>query len=85
MILSESQQWLLAEIDKYVQDVDRRYAIAVEGPWGCGKTRFLNVVLAPSLKRKKKRMVRVSMFGLKTGDQLYEKIGATLLRLEGER
>ena len=85
MIVSESQQWLLDEICKYVQDADRRYAIAIEGPWGCGKTRFLNAVLATSLKRKKKRMVRVSMFGLKTGDQLYEKIGATLLRLEGER
>lgn len=85
VIVRESQQWLLGEIYKYVEDVDRRYAIAVEGPWGCGKTRFLNMVLAPSLKRKKKRMVRVSMFGLKTGDQLYEKIGATLLRLEGER
>lgn len=85
MIVSESQQWLLAEIYKYVQDVDRKYAIAVEGPWGCGKTRFLNAVLAPSLKSKKKRMVRVSMFGMKTGDQLYEKIGAMLLRLEGER
>lgn len=84
MIVSESQQWLLAELCKYVQDVDRRYAIAVEGPWGCGKTRFLNAVLAPFLKNKKKRMVRVSMFGLKTGDQLYEKIGAMLLRLEGE-
>lgn len=85
MIVSESQQWLLGEIYKYVQDVDRRYAIAVEGPWGCGKTRFLNSVLAPSLKSKKKRMVRVSMFGMKTGDQLYEKIGAMILRLEGER
>ena len=85
MIVSESQQWLLDEIYKYVQDVDRRYAIAVEGPWGCGKTRFLNSVLAPSLKSKKKRMVRVSMFGMKTGDQLYEKIGAMILRLEGER
>lgn len=85
MSVSESQQWLLDEIYKYVQDADRRYAIAVEGPWGCGKTRFLNAVLAPSLKRRKKRMVRVSMFGLKTGDQLYEKIGAMLLRLEGER
>lgn len=84
MIVSESQQWLLGEIYKYVQDVDRRYAIAVEGPWGCGKTRFLNSVLAPSLKSKKKRMVRVSMFGMKTGDQLYEKIGAMILRLEGE-
>ena len=30
-------------------------------------------------------MVRVSMFGMKTGDQLYEKIGAMILRLEGER
>jgi len=29
-------------------------------------------------------MVRVSMFGLKDGGELYEKLGAVLLRLQGE-
>lgn len=85
MSLSESEQWLLDEICAYVSDVTRRYAVAIEGPWGAGKTRFLNSVLAPGLKGLQKRMVRVSMFGLKDGGELYEKLGAVLLRLQGER
>ena len=84
MPLSESEQWLLDEICAYVSDVTRRYAVAIEGPWGAGKTRFLNSVLAPGLKGLQKRMVRVSMFGLKDGGELYEKLGAVLLRLQGE-
>ena len=85
MPLSESEQWLLDEICAYVSDVTRHYAVAIEGPWGAGKTRFLNSVLAPGLKGLQKRMVRVSMFGLKDGGELYEKLGAVLLRLQGER
>lgn len=85
MPLSESEQWLLDEICAYVSDVTRRYAVAIEGPWGAGKTRFLNSVLAPGLKGLQKRMVRVSMFGLKDGGELYAKLGAVLLRLQGER
>ena len=72
MPLSESEQWLLDEICAYASDVTRRYAVAIEGPWGAGKTRFLNSVLAPGLKGLQKRMVRVSMFGLKDGGELYE-------------
>ena len=83
MPLSESEQWLLDEICAYASDVTRRYAVAIEGPWGAGKTRFLNSVLAPGLKGLQKRMVRVSMFGLKDGGELYEKLGAVLLRLQG--
>ena len=85
MVLSESEQWLVDEICAYVSDLTRRYAISIEGPWGSGKTRFLNFALAPGLKKMRKRMVRVSMFGLKDGDELYEKLGAVLLHLQGER
>lgn len=34
MPLSKSEQWLLDEICAYVSDVTRRYAVAIEGPWG---------------------------------------------------
>ena len=80
-----SEQWLLDEICAYVSDVTRRYAVAIEGPWGAERRDFLNSVLAPGLKGLQKRMVRVSMFGLKDGGELYEKLGAVLLRLQGER
>lgn len=81
---NESEQWLLDEICAYVEDDKRKYAIAIEGPWGSGKTRFLNSALCSSLKDRRKRMVRVSMFGLKDADELYGKLGAVLMRLESD-
>lgn len=81
---SKSEQWLLDEICAYVEDDKRKYAIAIEGPWGSGKTRFLSSALWSALKGCRKRMVRVSMFGLKDADELYDKLGAVLMRLESD-
>ena len=80
----KSDQWLCSEIVNYVKDDERKYAIAIEGPWGCGKTRFVESVLAPALQARDKRMVRVSMFGLGNAEDLYEKLGAALIRLEDD-
>lgn len=80
----KSDQWLCSEIVNYVKDDERKYAIAIEGPWGCGKTRFVESVLAPALQARDKRMVRVSMFGLGNAEELYEKLGAALIRLEDD-
>ena len=84
MVESASDMWLCEEVIKYAQDDEHRYAVAIEGVWGSGKTRFVNSVLAPALKKAKKRLVRISMFGIKNADELYKKIGAALLRIEGE-
>lgn len=78
----KSDQWLCNEIVNYVKDDERKYSVAIEGPWGCGKTRFVESVLAPALQAQDKRVVRVSMFGLRNADDLYEKLGAALIRLE---
>lgn len=84
MVESASDMWLRDEVIKYAQDDEHRYAVAIEGVWGSGKTRFVNSVLAPALKVAKKRLVRISMFGIENADELYKKIGAVLLRIEGE-
>lgn len=81
-MIAKEDQWLVDNIIQYVEENNRKYAVAIEGPWGVGKTRFLKSVLAPALKDHKKRMVRVSMFGMENSNDLYEKIGITLLRLE---
>lgn len=75
-------QWLCGKILEYVNDDQHRYAIAIKGAWGSGKTRFVNSVLASTLKDKDKRLVRVSMFGIENADELYQRIGAVLLRIE---
>lgn len=77
-------QWLCDKILEYVNDDKHKYAIAIKGAWGSGKTRFVNSVLAPILKDKNKRLVRVSMFGIENADELYQRIGAVLLRIEGD-
>ena len=84
MVESASDMRLCDEVIKYAQDDEHRYAVAIEGVWGSGKTRFVNSVLAPALKAAKKRLVRISMFGIENADELYKKIGAVLLRIEGE-
>lgn len=81
-MIAKEDQWLVDNIIQYVEENNRKYAVAIEGPWGIGKTRFLKSVLAPALKDHEKRMVRVSMFGMENSNDLYEKIGITLLRLE---
>lgn len=78
-----ADQWLCGKILEYVNDDKHKYAIAIKGAWGSGKTRFVNSVLAPILKDKNKRLVRVSMFGIENADELYQRIGAVLLRIEG--
>ena len=78
-----ADQWLCGKILEYVNDDKHKYAIALKGAWGSGKTRFVNFGLAPILKDKNKRLVRVSMFGIENADELYQRIGAVLLRIEG--
>lgn len=84
MSAKKSDQWLCDEIVNYVKDDGRKYSIAIEGPWGCGKTRFVESVLAPALQVQDKRVVRVSMFGLGNAEDLYEKLGAALIRMEDD-
>lgn len=73
---------LIERIEGYVDDMERRYAIALEGSWGSGKTRFVENVLKPHLRERGVKLVRVSMFGVACADDLYDRVAAALLHLE---
>ena len=70
----EPADQLIGHIDSYLKDKDNQYAIALEGDWGSGKTRFIEEKLAEHLKDGEYELVRVSMFGIATTDDLYERI-----------
>lgn len=75
---------LIERIEDYVDDMEHRYAIALEGGWGSGKTRFVEKVLKPHLGERGLKLIRVSMFGVACADDLYDRVAAALLHL-GER
>ena len=73
---------LIEVIEGYVDDMEHRYAIALEGSWGSGKTRFVEKALKPHLRERGVKLVRVSMFGVACADDLYDRVAAALLHLE---
>lgn len=77
----EPADQLIGHIDSYLTDKDNQYAIALEGDWGSGKTRFIEEKLAEHLEKGEYNLVRVSMFGIATADDLYERIVMALVRL----
>lgn len=76
---------LTKEIEGYVKDSEHRYAIALEGSWGSGKTWFVEKNLKPHLRKHGVKLARVSMFGVSSADDFYDRVAATLLHLEERR
>lgn len=77
----EPADQLIGHIDSYLKDKDNQYAIALEGDWGSGKTRFIEEKLAKHLEEGEYDLVRVSMFGIATAEDLYERIVMALVHL----
>lgn len=71
---TNSTEWLTNQIIDYVKDNIYRYAIALEGAWGSGKTRYLETTVSSVLKSFNKQLVRVSLFGIKDANELYGKL-----------
>ena len=77
---------LLTQIDEYIDDADNRYAIALVGDWGSGKTHFVNTTLRQHLKKSRgKRLCRVSLFGIRSASELYERLATTDLHLNADK
>lgn len=72
------------ELVGYVQDgsIANRFAIALYGEWGSGKTYFLEHQLRPALEQRNYRMLRISLFGVSNSSEVYERILAAYFRLE---
>lgn len=60
----EPADQLIDHIDSYLKDKDNQYAIALEGDWGSGKTRFIEGKLNEYLEKGEYNLVRVSMLEL---------------------
>lgn len=82
--LTEALKPITDEIIAYANDKRRCYAIGLEGEWGSGKTRYLEEIARPALKKEGFSMVRVSLFGVDSPDALYEKIGSSIFHLDDE-
>lgn len=78
---NKNLSWIIEKIIEYIDDEKHHYAIALEGEWGSGKTRFLENDVRPHLEKKKKKVIRISLFGITGPAELYERIADSLLHL----
>lgn len=76
-------EWVIGEIMNYLHEDDLRYAVAIEGDWGSGKTRFLKTKLKDELdaSNSEVKIIYVSLFGVSGADELYRRVIAARLAL----
>lgn len=67
-------------IIKYMLDDQAGYAIALEGAWGSGKTRYCTGELAKVLRLKGFSLLRVSLFGVASSAEFYDRLASAQLR-----
>jgi predicted RNase H-related nuclease YkuK (DUF458 family) len=67
-------QELTKAVTDYLQDNETEYAIMINGKWGCGKTYFWNNNIVPELKEKGIKIIYISLYGVKTIDEIEQKI-----------
>lgn len=66
----------------YIKVPKTSYCIMIKGDWGCGKTCFIDNIFADKLKRQKipskngknYEIVRISLFGVKSKDEITERL-----------
>lgn len=72
------------EVIRYLEDDNYRYAMLIDGEWGCGKTYFVTHELLDAItdyeKKHSKRKVRyISLYGCKSVDEVEENIYCSML------
>lgn len=70
----------MRDVLDYMNDKSARYAIALEGDWGSGKTRFCKERMSKRLYAKGFTMLRVSLFGASKASDLYSSIALAFLK-----
>ena len=68
------EEELTRAVLRYLNDTTDNYAIMITGPWGCGKTYYIEHVLRKELKVTGWKIVRVSMFGITSPDEFYDRL-----------
>ncbi|MEL6987313.1 MAG: P-loop NTPase fold protein [Bacteroidota bacterium] len=74
-------QELTEAIKDYLQDIETEYAIMIDGKWGCGKTYFWNKNIVPMLEEKDFKNIHISLYGVKSVDEIEQKLLYKLLNL----
>lgn len=74
---------LTKAINQYLADDTDNYAIMVTGPWGCGKTHFIENQLREELASSDWSIVRVSMFGITSEETFYDRLLAAIVSSKG--
>lgn len=78
---------IINSLEQYVKDVNPQYAILLSGPWGCGKTHFIEVWCAKYIEELSKSRsneekyispIKVSLFGTSSISNIYERIREAL-------
>lgn len=78
---------LLTCIDNYIKEQESDYAIMLNGLWGCGKTYFVKNALIPHIETTSyaevsKKVIYVSLYGIKDMDELMTFIGLRILNIK---
>ena len=75
------------EIIGYTKDegASSLFAISLYGEWGSGKTYYCKNVLAPALKDAGCTMLRVSLFGVATYEEIFNRILSALCHVDKPR
>lgn|GEM_PF-2061042 len=75
---------LTSQIKRYVQDQSAHYAIALEGDWGSGKTRYCETELTNKLYAQGYDVLRVSLFGITSPEEVYRRLAMSMTRLASD-
>lgn len=71
---SEEQKSLVRALKLYCLSSDIDYANMINGPWGAGKTYFINTVMRPALHECGKELFYVSLNGVSSFDDVVKQI-----------
>lgn len=70
----ESDQKVLESINRFIQDKMYHYALLIDGEWGSGKTYFVQNCLIPHLRKEKRDVNYMSLYGVKNTSEIGEMI-----------
>jgi len=83
--------YIAERVIHYMSDADSagdknpHFAIAMYGEWGSGKTHYCETSLREALKRKKYKLIRISLFGVDSPNGIYGRLLSALCRMEGSK
>lgn len=75
------------QIVNYVTDNSSiaRFAICLYGEWGSGRTHYCETSLKNTLKNNGLKILRISLFGVKSSEDIYTKLLSAVFRTEGTK